>query len=112
MIRPPFRAETGRNLHFGEACFVDHDCHLQDFAEIRIGAFTQIARGVRILTADPIGTAPRPVLIGRNVWIGPGAVIHPGVRLGDDVIVSAGAVVTESVPEGATVAGNPARIVS
>jgi maltose O-acetyltransferase len=70
------------------------------------------------LTADhPREAAPRaaglefgrPIRIGRNVWIGGGAIILPGVTLGDDAIVGAGAIVTRDVPVGATVAGNPAR---
>lgn len=52
----------------------------------------------------------RPIKIGRNVWIGGGALIMPGVTVGDDALIGAGAVVTRDVPAGATVAGNPARI--
>jgi len=52
----------------------------------------------------------RPVRIGRNVWIGGGAIILPGVTIGDDAIVGAGSVVTRDVPAGATVVGNPARV--
>jgi maltose O-acetyltransferase len=51
----------------------------------------------------------RPIAIGRNVWIGGGAIILPGVTVGDDAIVGAGAVVTRDVRQGATVVGNPAK---
>ena len=113
VIRPPFRAAYGRNIHFDEACFVNAGCTIEDLAEVRIGAFTQISSGVRILTADPVRPerAPRAITIGRNVWIGAAAVVHPGVRIGDDAIVSGGAVVTGDVPEGATVGGDPARVI-
>jgi maltose O-acetyltransferase len=110
IIRPPFEAEHGGNIHFDEACFVNSGCLIQDTAPVHIGAFTQISPSVQILTRTIEGTGS-PVTIGRNVWIGASAVINPGVTLGDDAIVSAGAVVVEDVPEGATVAGNPARVV-
>ena len=54
----------------------------------------------------------KPIRIGSNVWIGGGAIILPGVNIGDDAIVGAGAVVTKDVPKGATVVGNPARIIN
>jgi maltose O-acetyltransferase len=90
-----------------------------DVVPVRIGAGTQIGPGVQILTADhPRDPAQRgqrlefgrSVTIGRNVWIGGGALILPGITIGDDAIVGAGSVVTRDVPDGATVAGNPARL--
>jgi maltose O-acetyltransferase len=79
---------------------------------------TQIGPYVQILTADhPRDPAARdaglefgqPITIGRNVWVGGGALILPGVSIGNDAIIGAGAVVTRSVASGTTVAGNPAR---
>jgi maltose O-acetyltransferase len=52
----------------------------------------------------------RPVTIGCNVWIGSGAIILPGVSVGDDAVIGAGSVVTRDVPAGATAVGNPARL--
>ncbi|MET0292557.1 MAG: DapH/DapD/GlmU-related protein, partial [Steroidobacteraceae bacterium] len=51
----------------------------------------------------------RPIVIGRNVWIGAGALVLPGVTIGDDALIGAGSVVTRDVPAGTTVVGNPAR---
>jgi maltose O-acetyltransferase len=51
----------------------------------------------------------RPISIGANVWIGSGALILPGVTIGEDAIIGAGSVITRNVPRGATVFGNPAR---
>ena len=90
-----------------------------DVVAVAIGAKTQIGPGVQILAADhPRDAAERagglefgrPISIGANVWIGGGAIILPGVRIGDDALVGAGAVVTRDVPPGATVVGNPARV--
>jgi maltose O-acetyltransferase len=89
-----------------------------DVVAVTIGAATQIGPAVQIYTADhPRDPAlrktgaefGRPVSIGQNVWIGGGAIILPGLSIGDDAVVGAGAVVTRDVPEGATVLGNPAR---
>jgi maltose O-acetyltransferase len=89
-----------------------------DVVKVTIGDGTQIGPGVQILTADhPRDPAQRraglefgrPIAIGANVWIGGGAIILPGVTVGDDAIIGAGAVVTRDVRGGATVVGNPAR---
>jgi len=84
---------------------------------IEIGDGTIFAPGVKIISAnhDPQDLSQwkldRPIKIGKNCWIGANAVILPGVELGDNVIVGAGAVVTNSFPDNVIVAGNPATIV-
>jgi len=116
VVRPPFTVTMGANIHFEEACFVNEGCAILDACDVRIGSFTQLAPRVRILTetgpgtADPAAAPKRgPVKLGRNVWVGAGAEIHPGVTVGDDVIISAGAVVREDVPAGATYTGGAVR---
>ncbi|WP_282060058.1 sugar O-acetyltransferase [Roseobacter litoralis] len=117
-LRTPFYADYGYNIHLGDNVFFNYGCVVLDVCEVRIGDMTQIGPYVQILTADqPRDAASRdaglefgqPVKIGRNVWIGGGALILPGVEIGDDAIVGAGAVVTRNVARGVTVAGNPAR---
>jgi maltose O-acetyltransferase len=117
-IRAPFHVDYGFNIFIGRDVFLNFGCVLLDVCPIRIGDKTQIGPHVQLLAADhPRDAAARdaglengrPVTIGRNVWIGGGALILPGVTVGDDAIVGAGAVVTRDVPAGATVAGNPAR---
>jgi maltose O-acetyltransferase len=119
LIRPPFHCDYGFNIHLGAGVFLIFGCVILDVVEVRIGERTQIGPGVQILAADhprePARRATglefgRPVRIGRNVWIGAGALILPGVSVGDDALVGAGSVVTRDVPAGATVVGNPARV--
>lgn len=104
--------ERGESVSFGGGVI------LQLNASVQIGRGTMIGCGAIIHTAthDPAAhpmwavRLDRPVEIGEFVWIGMGALIFPGVRIGDHAIVGAGAVVTRNVPSGAVVAGNPARL--
>ncbi len=118
VIRPPFHCDYGFNIKIGAGAFLNFNCVILDVVEVVIGSMTQIGPGVQILTADhprdPTQRAAglefgRPVRIGRNAWIGAGAIILPGVSIGDDALIGAGSVVTRDVPAGATAFGNPAR---
>jgi len=119
VIRPPFHCDYGFNIRLGAGVFLNFNCVILDVAEVTIGDYTQIGPGVQILAADhPRDAAERasglefgrPVRIGRNVWIGAGAIILPGVSIGDDALIGAGSMVTRDVPAGATAFGNPARV--
>jgi maltose O-acetyltransferase len=117
-IRLPFYCDYGTNISVGMRVFLNFNCVILDVVSVAIGDFTQIGPAVQIYAADhPRDPAERraglefgrPVRIGQNVWIGGGAIILPGVTIGDDAVVGAGSVVTRDVPAGATVIGNPAR---
>ncbi len=117
-VRAPVYVDYGFNITLGDGVFLNYGCVLLDVCPIVIGAGTQVGPMTQILAADhprdPAARAEglengRPVTIGRNVWIGGGALLLPGVTVGDDAIIGAGAVVTRDVPRGATVAGGPAR---
>lgn len=119
VIRPPFHCDYGFNIGIGAGVFLNFNCVILDVVEVAIGAGTQIGPGVQILAADhprdPGQRATglefgRPVRIGRNVWIGGGAIILPGVTVGDDALIGAGSVVIRDVAAGATAVGNPARM--
>ena len=119
VIRPPFRCEYGTPVSVGAGTFMNYDCVMLDVAAITIGAACQVATRVQFLTAThPIDPEPRrlgwesgePIVVGDNVWLGGGAILCPGVTIGDDTVVGAGAVVTRDLPAGVIAVRTPARI--
>lgn len=119
-IEPPFRCDYGYNIHVGENFYANFDCVILDAGQVEIGRNCMIAPSVHIYTAThPLDAAERikgpeyakPVTVGNNVWIGGQAVINPGVAVGDDSVIASGAVVTEDIPDGVIVQGNPATVV-
>ena len=119
VIRPSFRCDYGTHISIGAGTFVNYDCVMLDCAPITIGAACQIATAVQLLTpTHPIDPGPRragweaaaPITLGDNVWLGGGAIVCPGVSIGEDTVVGAGAVVTRDLPAGVVAVGNPARV--
>ena len=120
-IEPPFHANWGgHHVHFGSHIFANFNLTCVDDTHIYIGDHTLIAPNVTIATAGhPIEPSLRekgyqynaPVHIGKNCWIGSGALIMPGVTIGDNVVIGAGSVVTKDVPENVVAYGNPCRII-
>ncbi len=117
-ICAPFHCDYGYNLHLGPNVFLNFNCVLLDVMPIHIGAGTEIGPAVQIYAADhPRDPAIRrsglecgkPVTVGQQVWIGGGAILLPGITVGDGAIIGAGSVVTRNVAPGVTVAGNPAH---
>jgi maltose O-acetyltransferase len=118
VVRPPFYCDYGYNIRLGRNVFANFGCVFLDVISIEVGEGCQIGTFVQLLTADhprdPVLRkqgleSGKPVRIGQNVWIGAGAIVLPGVSVGDDAIIGAGSVVTRDVPPGATVMGNPAK---
>jgi maltose O-acetyltransferase len=118
VIRPPFFCDYGYNICLGDGVFLNYNCVFLDVVTIAVGDRTQIGPAVQIYSADhprdpelrrkgfELG---RPVTIGCDVWIGGGAIVLPGVSIGDRAVIGAGSVVTRDVIGGTTVGGNPAR---
>jgi len=120
IIEPPFYCAYGQNTYFGDHVFLNVLCNILDCNEVHIGHHVMIGPAVQIYTAAHLLQAePRnqgwevakPIVIEENVWIGGSAILLPGVRIGRNAVVGAGAVVTRSVPENTVVAGNPARVI-
>jgi maltose O-acetyltransferase len=119
VIQPAFHCDYGAHITIGAGAFVNYDCVMLDAAPITIGAACQIAARVQLVTAThPIDPEPRrlgweyaePIAIADNVWLGAGVIVCPGVSIGPDTVVGAGAVVTRDLPAGVVAFGNPARV--
>ncbi|HEY7371924.1 MAG TPA: sugar O-acetyltransferase [Polyangia bacterium] len=118
-MQPPFFCDYGSNIELGERVFFNFNCVVLDVCPVRVGDFTLFGPAVQIYTAThPLNAALRrreelgkPVEIGPDVWVGGGAIILPGVRIGARAVVGAGSVVTRDVPEGVFAAGNPCRVI-
>lgn len=117
-VEAPFHCAYGMNIALGESVYLNAGCTILDTARVTIGDSSMLGPSVQIYCAehhtDAVKRAAgleiaKPVRIGRNVWIGGGAIILPGVTVGDGAIVGAGSVVTRDVASGTTVVGNPAR---
>ena len=118
-MQPPFYCDYGSNIELGERVFFNFNCVVLDVCRVRIGDFTLFGPAVQIYTAlHPMNAELRrreefgkPVEIGSDVWVGGGAIILPGVRIGSRAVIGAGSVVTRDIPEGVFAAGNPCRVI-
>jgi maltose O-acetyltransferase len=118
-MRPPFFCDYGSNIHLGTRVFFNFNCVVLDVCEVRIGDYTLFGPGVQILTPlhpfDPVlrrgQELGKPIEIGSDVWVGGGALILAGVRIGSRTVIGAGSVVTRDVPEAVFAAGNPCRVI-
>ena len=117
-IIPPFHTEFGKNTKIGKNVFINSCCRFQDNGGIEIGEKTMIWPNVTIVTLNHainpetrVNATPKPVKIGKNVWVGADCTILPGVTIGDNSVIGAGSVVTKNIPENAIAVGNPARVI-
>jgi maltose O-acetyltransferase len=120
VIRPPFLCDYGSNIRIGARTFVNFGAIFLDVNPITIGEEVQVATNVQLLTAthplDPERRragweSGRPITIGDGAWLGGGVIVLPGVSIGQNAVIGAGAVVTRDVEPGVVVAGNPARLI-
>ena len=118
-MQPPFHCDYGCNIHLGTCVYFNFNCVVLDVCEVRIGDYTLFGPGVQILTPlHPMDAALRrgrelgkPIAIGADVWVGGGALILAGARIGSRSVIGAGSVVARDIPEGVFAAGNPCRVI-
>lgn len=118
-IEPPFRCDYGSNITLGDRVYMNFGCVILDCAKVTIGERSLLGPNVHLYAATH-PTDPRvresgrelakPISIGRNVWIGGGSIVCPGVTIGDDAVIGAGSVVTRDVAPSVIAAGNPCRV--
>jgi len=117
-IYPPFFTDHGRNLDLAERVFINQNCTFLDYAGIRLAERVMVApRATFITVGHPVDTEDRrvwltggPITVEENVWIGAGATILPGVTIGRDSVIAAGAVVADDVPPQSLVTGTKAAV--
>lgn len=119
-VLPGFNCDNGKNIQVGEDFLANYNVTILDVAPVRIGDFCMIGPNTLITSAGhPLSPAGRrqklvtakPVTIGDDVWIGGNCTILPGVTIGNNVVVAAGAVVTRDVPDNCVIAGVPAKVI-
>jgi maltose O-acetyltransferase len=118
-MQPPFYCDYGSNIALGERVFFNFNCVILDVCLVKIGDFTLFGPAVQIYTAThPMNAELRrtqefgkPIEIGSDVWVGGGAIICPGVKIGSKTVIGAGSVVARDIPDGVFAAGNPCRVI-
>ena len=120
VIEPPFHLDYGRNIYVGKEFFMNFGGVILDCAEVHIGDSVLCGPNVQIYTAthpmDPETRAAgpefaKPIRIGNRVWLGGGVILCPGVSIGENSVIGAGAVVTKDIPANVFAAGNPCRVI-
>jgi maltose O-acetyltransferase len=119
-IEPPFYCDYGSNILLGEKVFFNFNCVILDVAQVRIGSGVMFGPAVQIYTAThPLSADERKtglelgkaIEIGNDVWIGGGAILCPGIRIGNRSVIGAGSVVTRDIPDAVLAAGNPCAVI-
>ncbi|RZK63133.1 MAG: sugar O-acetyltransferase [Hymenobacter sp.] len=119
-VTPPFYCDYGTNITLGDQVFFNFNCTILDVAAVTIGRRTLFGPGVQVYTAThPLDYQERasgleyakPIVVGEDVWVGGGAILCPGVSIGDRTVIGAGSVVTKDLPADVLAAGNPCRVI-
>jgi maltose O-acetyltransferase len=119
-VTPPFYCDYGRNIELGRNVYVNFNCVILDVAKVTVGNNVLFGPAVQVYTAShPMSAKERltgleygkPIAVGNDVWLGGGAIVCPGVSIGDGSVIGAGSVVVGNIPPGVFAAGNPCRVI-
>ena len=117
--KSPFHCDIGQQILIGDNTFINYNCSIGECNWITIGNHVLLGPNVQIIAGthptDPVIRKSGleyglPITIKDGAWIGAGAIILPGITIGENSVVGAGSVVTKDVPDNVVVAGNPARV--
>lgn len=120
VIEPPFYCDYGVNINLGKNVYMNFNCTILDCAKVEIGENTMVGPNVQIYTPlhpldfkerNTLLESAKEVTIGKNCWIGGGAIILPNVNIGDGSVIGAGSVVTKDIPANTLAVGNPAKAI-
>ncbi|MBW4515235.1 MAG: sugar O-acetyltransferase [Timaviella obliquedivisa GSE-PSE-MK23-08B] len=118
-VQPPFQCDYGCHIYAEENLYINYDCIILDCNTVYFGRNVLLAPRVQIYTAyHPLDAETRrsglemaaPIAIGDDVWIGGGAILCPGVKVGNNTTIGAGSIVTQDIPSNVVAAGNPCRV--
>lgn len=118
-IEPPMHLAYGKNVFIGDYFYANFNMTIVDDIEVTIGDHVMFGPNVTLsVTGHPVHPDMRengrqfskPIHIGNHVWIGAGAIILPGITIGDNSVIGAGSVVTKDVPADVVAVGNPCRV--
>lgn len=119
-IKIPFMCDYGYNIEIGDNVFINYNCTMLDCNKIKIGNNVLIAPNVQFYAAThPVEYEIRlqelemayPIIVEDNVWIGGGAIICPGVKIGKNTVIGAGSVVVKDIPANCVAVGNPCKVI-
>ncbi len=120
LIEQPFICDYGYNIEVGENFYSNHNLVILDANKVKFGDNVFIAPNCGFYTAGhPLDYETRnkgleyakPIEVGNNVWIGGNVVVLPGVKIGDNVVIGAGSIVTKDIPSNSVAVGNPCRVI-
>lgn len=119
-IEQPFMCDYGYNIEIGENFYANHNLIILDGNKVKFGDNVFIAPNCGFYTAGhPLDAKRRnegleyakPIEVGNNVWIGGNVVVLPGVKIGDNVVIGAGSIVTKDIPSNVVAVGNPCKVI-
>lgn len=120
IIEQPFMCDYGYNIEIGENFYANHNLIILDGNKVKFGDNVFIAPNCGFYTAGhPLDAKRRnegleyakPIEVGNNVWIGGNVVVLPGVKIGDNVVIGAGSIVTKDIPSNVVAVGNPCKVI-